>query len=76
MSTLPPVVIVPLAQLSLLTGALQHLARQLDAGCTQAAQRAELLLERIEQDQVLPGELIQACQALREAIPALRPLER
>lgn len=72
MSTLPPVVIVPTAQLSLLTGALYHLAQQLEAGCSLAAQRAELLLARIDQDQALPSELIQACQALHAALPALR----
>jgi hypothetical protein len=72
MSTLPPVVIVPTAQLSLLTGALHHLTRQLESGCTLAAQRAEMLLARIEQDQALPSELIQACQALNAALPAWR----
>lgn len=68
MSALPPVVLIPTAQLALLTGSLHHLAHQLSSGCPMAGQRAELLLEHLAQDQGLPADLLQACQRLQTAV--------
>lgn len=70
MSANPPaVLVIPAHQLALLTGCLQHMARQLEAGCALSGQRAELLLEHLAQAQALPDELRQACAALHAALP-------
>jgi hypothetical protein len=49
-------------------GALDHLMRHVLTGCAQSAQRAALLLERIEASDDADIELRANCQRLRERL--------
>ncbi len=49
-------------------GALDQLMRHMLTGCAQSAQRAALILERIESAEDADSELRQHCQRVREQL--------
>jgi hypothetical protein len=56
------------AQPELFRGALDHLMRHLLTGCAQSAQRAALLLGRIESAASTDAELRDTCERMREQL--------
>lgn len=56
------------AQPELFTGALDNLMRHLLTGCVQSAQRAALLLGRIESAESTDEEMRSTCQRMREQL--------
>jgi len=54
------------AQLELLSGALDNLIRYTLTGCSQAAHRADMLLDRLGQALETDAEMQDACQRMRE----------
>ncbi|MBK6742842.1 MAG: hypothetical protein IPG66_07635 [Hydrogenophilales bacterium] len=56
------------AQPELFSGALDNLMRHLLTGCVQSAQRAVLLLGRIESSESTDAEMRDTCERMREQL--------